>query len=98
VEYKDNGVPNSVGDLQNLVKVSVTPNPVTDRAYFDLSALEAGNHTLTLFDANGRAVLREEVTHSSATLYLDNLHPGTYHYRISNAANKVVSTGSLIRI
>ncbi|MCC6725931.1 MAG: hypothetical protein IT258_15590 [Saprospiraceae bacterium] len=45
VEYKDNGIPNAVGDVLGAAQqVSVSPNPAADRAVFSLKNLAPDNY------------------------------------------------------
>jgi hypothetical protein len=64
----------------------VQPNPGTD--HFTLSGVEGqlprGPHQLSLFDAQGRQVLRQQLSEERPVVSTASLPSGIYHVHITN--------------
>jgi Secretion system C-terminal sorting domain len=71
-------VPLDVPEVSN-VPPTLFPNPGTDQFTLDLSA---GPHLIILFDALGRAVLRQRTTEERATIGTAHLPSGIYTVRV----------------
>lgn len=72
-------------------KVIVYPNPATNMVNINLAAFK-GKSELSIFDANGRAVLRREVNTANTQLDISALPAGVYMIRIKNGLKEVNMT------
>ena len=99
VEFKDNGAPSAIGDINHdLHPLTLSPNPTTDVLQLDLSALPVSDYTLELFDSGGKKVWTQNVSIQANQVSLQSLQAGSYYYRVSDGRHLVMSTGSIIKI
>lgn len=80
----DNAFKDELGELD----ITIYPNPVRSELIIDISGEEEGVFaTVSLFDQNGRLVLKKDNLTSTSTLNLGNLIPGNY-FMIIQSGNK----------
>lgn len=72
-------------------KVLVFPNPVNDIVNIKLPGLK-GKSDVSMFDVNGRLVLRREVNEVNMQLDISSLPAGVYMMRIKNGAKELTTT------
>lgn len=80
------------GDLD---KVQVYPNPANNVVNVNLSAVK-GKSDVSIYDVNGRQVLRREVNAVNAQLDISTLPAGVYIIKVKNGV-KEVSTTKIIK-
>jgi len=80
------------GDLD---KVQVYPNPANNVVNVNLSAVK-GKSDVSIYDVNGRQVLRREVNAVNAQLDISTLPTGVYIIKVKNGL-KEVSTTKIIK-
>jgi len=72
-------------------KMVVFPNPARDLVNINLSGYK-GKSEVSMFDVNGRVVLRREMSEANTQLDISALPAGIYIMRIKNGANEVNRT------
>jgi hypothetical protein len=75
----------------NEPKIAVFPNPASNVVNINLAGYK-GKSEVSLFDVNGRMVLRREVNPVNTQLDISTLSPGVYILRIKNGAKEVNMT------
>lgn len=83
------------GEVSDGQKVLVFPNPVNDVVNIKLPSLK-GKSDVSMYDVNGRLVMRREVNEANIQLDVSTLPAGVYLMKISNGA-KEVSTTKIIK-
>lgn len=68
-----------INDREATARLSVFPNPGTDRFTLPLSE---GDHTITLFDATGRIVLQQRTTDARLVIATEALPAGLYRIAV----------------
>ncbi|MBP1650416.1 MAG: peptidase domain protein [Bacteroidetes bacterium] len=76
-------------------KVQVYPNPANSVVNINLAGVK-GKSEVSLFDINGRQVMRREVNTANLQLDISTLTPGVYIIRVKNGT-KEVSTTKIIK-
>jgi hypothetical protein len=76
----------SMEDGTTMSRISIHPNPGTD--HFTLQ-LPPGPHHLTLFDAQGRQVLRQQLSEERPVISTASLPPGIYHIHITDRYGRI---------
>ncbi|WPV70482.1 reprolysin-like metallopeptidase [Chitinophaga sp. LS1] len=76
-------------------KVQVYPNPANSVVNINLAGVK-GKSEVSLFDINGRQVMRREVNAANLQLDISTLTPGVYIIRVKNGT-KEVSTTKIIK-
>lgn len=79
------------GTAESVQKVDVFPNPATSIVHLNLTGF-AGKSDLSLFDVNGRLVLRREVRAVNSKIDISTLPPGVYLMRVKNGGKEVKVT------
>ncbi|WPQ66027.1 zinc-dependent metalloprotease family protein [Chitinophaga sancti] len=72
-------------------KVQVYPNPANSVVNINLAGVK-GKSEVSLFDINGRQVMRREVNAANAQLDISSLTPGVYIIRVKNGTKEVSMT------
>lgn len=73
-----------LNDFNDIVGISIFPNPTNDQVTVRLENLQDGQHTLALIDATGRLLIKQLINENSTNLSLSNYESGVYFIQISN--------------
>ena len=99
VTYKDNGVIEAINPVTGeTTSISVSPNPVTNDATFELKNMLPGDYTLRIFDINGQRVMLTKLTSDREIVSLQQLSAGMYLYTLVNTKGQVMGKGKLMKI
>jgi N-acetylneuraminic acid mutarotase len=80
-----------ITEAENEIGVSVFPNPVVTSAKFKLkNADENSIHELSVFDMNGKCVMRKKFAGNEFEFNREGLDSGIYNYFISSEGKEVV--------
>ena len=83
--WQFNPTDNSIGFEETTFEVKVYPNPVMDELKIQRFGLAHENFELSIFDMNGRLLLKQELFDFQQTLNVSHLPVGTYSLQIGNA-------------
>ncbi len=98
VDFKDNGVPSAVNPVTgDVITIIVSPNPTTNETIFELKNTVPGEHTLRLFDSNGKNVLVQNLKSDHDIVLFGSLSGGMYFYNVTNAAGQTVGIGKIMK-
>ena len=99
VDYKDNGTQSAVNPVTGeITSISVSPNPATSEATFQLNNMLPGTYTLRMFDMNGQSVLSKQLSSDRENVSLQSLSNGMYLYKVIDAKGQVMGTGKLMKV
>ncbi len=98
VDYKDNGVIEAINPVTGeTISISVSPNPVTNDATFELRNMLPGQYTLRIFDTNGQLVMVKQLSSDRETVSLQTLSEGMYLYSVIDTKGQVMGIGKLMK-
>ncbi|WP_421754463.1 DNRLRE domain-containing protein [Croceimicrobium sp.] len=86
----------SVRKEENLVDISVYPNPSYGEVTVSLPQTIAEKHLITFYDLAGQELLKQAIDQTSIKLNIERFNSGILIYRITNGAGYQVNTGKLI--
>lgn len=92
----NDSIPLTIKDTKNNSVVSIFPNPT--QQFLTISISETKGNTpyfFELYDLQGKAILKKEITNTSTTLNLSQLSKQFYVFKLLKEG-KIVSTGKLI--
>lgn len=99
VDFKDNGAPSALQPAdRNLTRITVTPNPGTHLATFDLQFFPEGDYTIHLYDSSGQWIRSTTITKDYPSVQTDDLQPGLYFYQIADQQRVVVAAGKWLKV
>jgi hypothetical protein len=78
---------------ENVNKISVYPNPATNKVNFAIPNAEG---TLTITSVTGQTVVSKAIESNLETVSIHNLNNGVYIYRIENSAGELIKTSKLV--
>jgi hypothetical protein len=82
--WQFNPTDNSIGLEQNTVEVNVYPNPVVDEVHIQCLGLSSDNFEVSIYDLNGKLLLKESLLYFQQKIDLSNLLSGYYILKIGN--------------
>ncbi len=84
--------PTAVGTVNNLIKFEIYPNPVVDHAYIYFDAESANNVKATVYDMNGRQMMKMNNMQPSIAYVMDfSTYPaGVYNIHFETDKQKIV--------
>jgi hypothetical protein len=86
----------SIETINNILSISLYPNPTHQSATLQFNNPQNENHTLTLYNTYGQLVREiNNITADKVTIGRQNLANGMYFFRLT-AEGKLVGTGKLI--
>jgi hypothetical protein len=98
IEYKDNGIPNAIGDIRGeSTEVIVSPNPVQDVVNFEIKLDNADQYALSIHDEFGRQIRIMQLTSNREAVSLSDCTSGIYFYQLRDAKNRVVASGKVVK-
>jgi len=77
------------------MQVSVSPNPMSDWASFEVANLPPGENRLVLTDAFGRVAYRQDFVQNKALVQRSGLAAGVYFFSVENGG-KVLAAGKVL--
>lgn len=77
------------------VKISVTPNPISEKAVFEITGKEMSDGFLKIFDLKGKPVFEKRFAGQQVVLQKDDLAGGFYFYKIETDG-KIIGTGKFV--
>ena len=83
--WQFNPTDNSIGLAENRIDVKVYPNPVVDEIHIERLGLPFEQLELTIFDVNGKLLLKEDLLYFQQNIDVTAMKPGTYILKIGNA-------------
>ena len=83
--WQFNPTDNSIGLAENRIDVKVYPNPVVDEIHIERLGLPFEQLELTIFDVNGKLLLKEDLLYFQQNIDVTALKTGTYILKIGNA-------------
>ena len=83
--WQFNPIDNSIGLAENMLDVKVYPNPVVDVIHIQGLGLPFDQLELSIFDMNGKLLLKEDLLYFQQNIDVSALNTGTYILKISNA-------------
>jgi hypothetical protein len=83
--WQFNPIDNSIGLAENMLDVKVYPNPVVDEIHIQGLGLPFDQLELSIFDMNGKLLLKEDLLYFQQNIDVSALNTGTYILKISNA-------------
>jgi len=99
VDYKDNGIIEAINPVTGeTISITVSPNPVSNDATFELKNMLPGQYTLRIFDTNGQSVMVRQLSSDRETVSLQSLSAGMYLYHVVDTKGQVMGTGKLMKI
>ena len=84
--WQFNPTDNSIGFEENIMDVKVYPNPAVDELHIQSLGLPFDQLELTLFDMNGRLLLKEDLLNFQQKIDVTALKTGTYILKIGNSS------------
>jgi hypothetical protein len=99
VTYKDNGIIEAINPVTGqTTSISVSPNPVTNDATFELQNMLPGDYTLRIMGANGQNLIATKLSSDRETVSLHKLSAGMYLYNVVDTKGQVMGTGKLFKV
>jgi hypothetical protein len=84
--WQFNPTDNSIGIAEDVMDVKVYPNPVVDAVHVQCLGLPFDQLELTIFDMNGKLLLKEDLLYFQQGIDVTELKTGTYILKISNSS------------
>ena len=87
----------AINDLKvSPIELSVYPNPTSSFISIELKTDKQKDLLLSLFDLNGRIILRKKMTESRETIKMQKYKPATYILKVSEG-NKEIQTYQIVK-
>jgi hypothetical protein len=84
--WQFNPTDNSIGLAENVIDVKVYPNPVVDEVHIQCFGFPFDQLELTIFDMNGKLLLKEDLLYFQQDIDVTALKTGTYILKIGNSS------------
>jgi hypothetical protein len=84
--WQFNPTDNSIGIAEDVMAVKVYPNPVVDEVHIQCFGFPFDQLELTIFDMNGKLLLKEDLLYFQQGIDVTELKTGTYILKISNSS------------
>lgn len=99
ITYKDNGIIESINPVTGeIISISVSPNPVTNDATFELRNMLPGEYTMRIFDTNGHPVMVRKFSSTREVVSLQALSEGLYLYQVLGTKGQIIGIGKLMKV
>ena len=84
--WQFNPIDNSIGLAENMLDLKVYPNPVVDEIHIQGLGLPFDQLELSIFDMNGKLLLKEDLLYFQQNMDVSTLKTGTYILKIGNSS------------